>query len=86
MSFESLKRTLIKSLTYRIVHFFIHLGEAYIAIYLFNSFGHLGPLITVLFTQFICWVHYVGHERLFARLKWGYMVHITNSNRELKEE
>jgi len=26
--FESLKRTLIKSLTYRVVHFLIHRGEA----------------------------------------------------------
>ena len=86
MSFESLKRTLIKSLTYRVVHFFIHLGEAYIAISLFDSFGHLGPVLTVLFTQFICWAHYVGHERIFARLKWGYTSPTTTSNIDLKEE
>jgi len=86
MSFESLKRTLVKSLTYRVVHFFIHLGETYIAISLFDSFGHLGPVLAVSFTQFICWAHYVGHERIFARLNWGYTSPTIPSNRELEEE
>ena len=69
---ETFKRSLVKSVVYRIIHFLIHLAEFYLALFLFNVAGHLGPVIVVAFMQIICWVHYILHERLFARIKWGY--------------
>lgn len=69
---ETSKRSLLKATVYRLVHFFIHLVEAYIAIWAFITFGHLGPFMTVVIVNVFCFFHYLFHERLFARLKWGY--------------
>ena len=70
--FETLRRTLVKSLTYRVIHYLIHLGEVYIGIYLYSEFGHYGPVFAVASMQCVCWLHYIIHERIFARIKWGY--------------
>ena len=69
---ETLKRTLVKSLTYRAIHFIIHLSEVFIGAYFLGMFGPMGAILVVLLMQVVCWIHYVFHERLFTRFSWGY--------------
>ena len=71
---ESFSRTVAKALSYRVIHYLIHLSEAYLAIWLYPRFGHIGPVFIVAFMQVICFTHYVLHERMFARLNWGYNI------------
>lgn len=69
---ETLKRTLVKSLTYRVIHFIIHLSEVFIGAYLLSVFGPMGAIAVVGMMQAVCWIHYIIHERIFSRFSWGY--------------
>ena len=71
-TWESFRRTFAKAISYRVIHYLLHLYEAYLVIWLYPRFGHAGPVFIVAFMQIICFLHYVVHERIFARLEWGY--------------
>ncbi|GAG61496.1 unnamed protein product [marine sediment metagenome] len=71
-TWESFRRTLVKTLSYRVIHYIIHLLEAYLVIGFYPKYGHMGPILIVALMQVICTIHYVLHERIFARVKWGY--------------
>lgn len=72
MVFESVKRSVVKAVTYRIIHYFIHIMEAYITVWFFARFGHVGIPVAVLIGTVFCFSHYLFHERLFARVSYGY--------------
>jgi len=80
MRFESNKRTALKAGTYRIIHYLIHLAEAYLAIKYFSVWGHWAPVIIVAVMQILCTAHYVIHEWLFSLIKWGYIFEETNQS------
>lgn len=82
---ESFRRTFVKAFSYRVIHYILHLSEVYLAIWLYPRFGHTGPVFIVAFMQIICSLHYIIHERIFARIKWGYKIEKEDTTRVREE-
>lgn len=85
-TWESLRRTFAKAISYRIIHYLLHLSEAYLVIWFYPRYGHIGPVLIVALMQVLCTIHYVAHERIFARLKWGYKIKEVEINNRAPED